>query len=464
MIPDDEQLQTGRQTAVVVKALREEDRSREDPLSEIVSLADTAGLEVVGRCHQRLARPHPGTYFGKGKVHEAAHLAAEIDADFIIADNDLTPAQERNLEKITGRTVLDRSEVIMDIFAQHAKTRQAKLQVELAQLRYSLPRLKRLWTHLSRYEGGIGMRGPGETQLETDKRLIARRIQKLVRQLKEIERQKESALLRRQNEFVVALVGYTNAGKSTLLNALTASSELVEDKLFATLDTRVRRWSLTPSRYVLLTDTVGFIRDLPHHLVASFHATLAETTRADLLFHVVDASARDAPWQIRTVQRVLKQLEIGGRPTWLLLNKWDAVPPERLIEARHLPFVEDRDRGDADRRLPASGGSAPPCFLISGRSGEGLEELGRGLLEDLERRDLSLELAVPHRRGDVLSYLRENARIDAAEYLADAVRVRLRISPAREARLRHLFPEGFPAPARVDADGLHGSPPGDGEP
>ena len=201
---------------------------------------------------QKLSRPNAATWVGAGKVAEAAELAQELDVDFIIADNDLSPAQERNIEKITEKTVIDRSQLIMDIFAQRAQTPQARLQVELAQLRYSLPRLKRMWTHLSRYEGGIGMRGPGEKQLETDKRLIGRRIQKMVRDLKHIERRNQVAIENRSEEFVVALAGYTNAGKSTLLNTLTRSKELVEDKLFATLDTRVRRWILNENRHCLL--------------------------------------------------------------------------------------------------------------------------------------------------------------------------------------------------------------------
>ena len=437
-----------RQTAVVVKALFRGDRLREEPTAEIRRLAATAGLEVVECLSQRLDRPHPATYLGKGKVEEASRRAAELDVDLLITDNDLSPAQERNLEKISGRTIIDRSQLIMDIFAQRAQTHQAKLQVELAQLRYSMPRLKRLWTHLSRYEGGIGMRGPGETQLETDKRLIARRIQRIVRELKDIERRKEASVVARESEFVVALVGYTNAGKSTLLNALTHSRELVEDKLFATLDTRVRRWQLASHRHVLLTDTVGFIRDLPHHLVASFHATLAETREADLLLHVVDASSSDAPFEVQTVRDVLRELEVDEKPAWLVLNKWDAVPREKVIEARSIAFLSDR-QGGPPAIVDAGGpgrGAAAASYTVSARTGEGLEDLAAGVLEHVRREDTELELTIPHDRGDVLAYIRENSEVRGTEYRTDGVHVGFRISPARKARLRHLFPEAFPRP------------------
>ncbi|MEC7777348.1 MAG: GTPase HflX, partial [Planctomycetota bacterium] len=305
----------------------------------MISLSKTADIEVRESLVQKLSRPNAATWVGAGKVAEAAELAQELDVDFIITDNDLSPAQERNIEKITEKTVIDRSQLIMDIFAQRAQTPQARLQVELAQLRYSLPRLKRMWTHLSRYEGGIGMRGPGEKQLETDKRLIGRRIQKMVRDLKHIERRNQVAIENRSGEFVVALAGYTNAGKSTLLNTLTRSDELVEDKLFATLDTRVRRWILNERRHVLLTDTVGFIKDLPHHLVASFEATLTETRRADIILHVVDASSPQAEQHIRTVNKVLQSLKCGDKMTWMVLNKWDALTSEEIPEANNLASI-----------------------------------------------------------------------------------------------------------------------------
>jgi GTP-binding protein HflX len=414
--------------ALVVKATLKGQNDAEDPLAEVVSLAETAGAQVAGTLVQKLARPHPATYIGKGKVAEMAQKAAQLDVDVIITDNDLSPAQARNLEEITERKVVDRSQLIMDIFSQRARTRQAKLQVELAQLRYSLPRLKRMWTHLSRFEGGIGMRGPGETQLEEDKRMIGRRVQKLEKELRGIEGRKESSFVHRRAEFVVALVGYTNAGKSTLLNRLTGSDELVEDKLFATLDTRVRRWPLDAHGHVLLTDTVGFIRDLPHHLVASFHATLAETQYADLLFHLVDASSAEAIHQMETVRKVLKALECDTKETWVLFNKWDGIPPERMIEARNL-----------EERLPAGERS----FQISGRAGVGLEELRQAVFDRLHREDQEIDVLVPHERGDVVAFVRENGHLLKSEYLTEGVRLRATLSSARLGKLRSLFPDGF---------------------
>jgi GTP-binding protein HflX len=284
-----------------------------------------------------------------------------------------------------------------------------------------------MWTHLSRYEGGIGMRGPGETQLEEDKRIIARRIQKLERDLEDLEGRKETSFLHRRGEYVVALVGYTNAGKSTLLNRLTGSDELVEDKLFATLDTRVRRWSIEEHRFVLLTDTVGFIRDLPPHLVASFHATLAETKYADLLFHVVDGSSTEALQHMRTVREVLAKIECADKDAWIVFNKWDAVSPDRRVEVRQLAEAPGQ-----------------PSFTVSARTGEGLDELRRALVERIHREDEEIEVLIPHDRGDLVSYVRENGRLVSSAYETDGVRVRAALSPARLGKLKTLYPEGFP--------------------
>ena len=418
---------------VVAKAVLRHDAKEEDPLAEITALAETAGAEIVGAVTQNVLRPVSKTYLGSGKVEEIAALAEETDAGIIITDADLSPAQERNLEKITGRHVVDRSQLIMDIFSQRARTRQAKLQIELAQLRYTLPRLKRMWTHLSRYEGGIGMRGPGETQLEEDKRLIKKRIQKLKRQLVQLEGQRENMLENRRSEYVIALVGYTNAGKSTLLNRLTGAEELVEDKLFATLDTRVRRWELTPNRYVLLTDTVGFIKKLPHHLVASFHATLAETQYADLLFHVVDSSSPAALQQMETVRIVLRRLNCGQKDTWMLFNKWDRVEPDRMIDAHAL---EDHLVGKEEPHL------------LSAYTGDGIEDLQAAVLERLRESERTVDILVPHRRGDVVAYIQENGRVIRNEYKTDGVAIEAALSPARFFKLRSLYPEGFPKPPR----------------
>lgn len=418
--------------ALVAKAILRGEDHEEDPLAEISSLARTAGADVVGTVEQRLLRPHPATYLGKGKVEEIAARAEDLDVDVVITDSDLSPAQARNLERITSKTVIDRSQLIMDIFSRRACTPQARMQVELAQLRYALPRLKRLWSHLSRYQGGIGMRGPGETQLETDKRLIGRRIQLLKRKLKRAEGKNETAAAQRESEFIIALVGYTNAGKSTLLNSLTDSHELVEDKLFATLDTRIRRWTLAKNRHVLLTDTVGFIKQLPHHLVASFHATLAEAQNANVLFHVVDSASPLAAAHMDTVRRVLRELDCQGKETWILFNKWDQVPEERLIDARFLEetlLARERDH----------------VLRVSAHTGEHLDELAEAVLERLKREERTIELYLPHSRGDVVAFVQENGRVLEQDYQSDGIVLKAALSSARMAKLKSLFPDGFEA-------------------
>ena len=279
-----------REVALLVRIMRPGDQFDSDPLDELQGLAETAGAVVVGGLTQRLEKPNIATYLGKGKVVELERLIEFHAADVVIFDNDLSPGQVRNLEQGLKVKVLDRTELILDIFATHAQTYESRLAVELAQLEYSLPRLKRMWTHLSRLKMGVGMRGPGEKQLEVDRRLVEKRIHDLKQELGKIEKRKEREVRGRRGTMTVSLVGYTNAGKSTLMNALTEAEVLAQDKLFATLDTRTRRWHLPNWGPVLLSDTVGFIRDLPHRLIASFKATLEETHQADLLLHVADAS------------------------------------------------------------------------------------------------------------------------------------------------------------------------------
>ncbi len=412
-----------RERAVLVKVVGRGDRKVAEPMAEITALANTAGVYVVEAIQQNLDSPRGATYIGKGKLQEVVEAIQKHDVDVFIVDGDLSPAQEKNLEKLTERKVVDRSQLIMDIFARRARTHQAKLQVELAQLRYNLPRLKRLWGHLSRFEGGIGMRGPGETQLETDKRLIRNRIQKLKRELDEIERRNEATILSRGRDFVISIVGYTNAGKSTLLNRLTGSNELVEDKLFATLEGRIRRWPVGETHEVLLSDTVGFIRNLPHHLVASFHATLAEVRHADLLFLTLDASSPEAERQLATVQEVLEELGCGKKPVWLILTKWDAVAPDRRVEARAL-----RSRFPAD----------VPVFEVSAARGSGLADLAKAVNRLLAEKNETIMTVVPHDRGDLVSYLRENGRVLSQDYVEAGVKMKVEMSPARAAKFRTL--------------------------
>ena len=324
--------------AILVAAPRKgspDARHLDDHLEELTRLVDTAGAEVVGRLSQQVASPNPATLLGEGKVEELRALATELGASLVIFDEELTPVQGANLERELKVRVMDRPEVILDIFSTRARSHEAKLQVELAQLEYLLPRLTRMWTHLSRIRGGIGLRGPGETQLETDRRIIRRRIQSLRQKLGAVARHRENLRAGRDDLLTIALVGYTNAGKSSILRMLSGAHDvLVEDRLFATLDTLTRDVELGEGTRARVTDTVGFIRKLPHHLVASFRATLEEAREADVLLHVVDASHHDWEGQLRVVEKVLAELELADRPTILVFNKMDVVPDPAAFAAR----------------------------------------------------------------------------------------------------------------------------------
>ncbi|MFT7670697.1 MAG: GTP-binding protein HflX [Planctomycetota bacterium] len=362
-------------------------------LSEIKGLVEAAGGEVIGTpVTQRRERQHPATMLGKGKVEEIGLEVEALQPSAVAVDNDLSPAQGRNLEKAWGCRVIDRSELILDIFATRARTRQAKLQVELAQTEYIAPRLLRMWTHLERTEGAIGTRGPGETQLETDRRLMRKRITDLKRELKGIELRKQREVVSRSKQFTIGLVGYTNAGKSTLLNRLTGSDELVADMLFATLDTRTRQWKLSDGRVVLLSDTVGFLGRLPHHLVASFHATLEETLNADLLLHVVDASHPDAPEQMAAVDRVLGSLSHSGRTGILVLNKVDA-----LRDPIELTFLTK----DREERI----------VHLSAKTGEGVDRLDAMICGILDARSALLRILLPLSDGKLAAQVRRTALV-----------------------------------------------------
>ncbi len=324
-------------------------------LEELALLADTAGAIVADVLVQRRGTIHPATFLGKGKVEELKALAESCDAALVIFDDDLSPAQVKNLEKALQRKVIDRSELILDIFARRARTRESRLQVELAQLEYTLPRLTGMWKHLERQAGGIGTRGPGETQLETDRRMVREKIARLKRELESVERERETQRARRRREFRAALVGYTNAGKSTLFNALTHADVFVENRLFATLDSTTRQM-VSPAREVaLVTDTVGFIRKLPHHLVASFHSTLVEAIEADVLLHVTDASDPDFRRHLTAVDQVLDRILTEPRPPRIMVfNKADRLSDEEQSVLR-VEF--------------------PDCTVVSALTGAGLDAL-----------------------------------------------------------------------------------------
>jgi GTP-binding protein HflX len=376
-----------------------------DPLDELRGLAATAGATVVGGLCQRRLKINPGTYIGKGKLQELQEQVEATDADVVIFDNDLSPAQIHSLEKATKVKVLDRSELILDIFATRARSLAARLQVELAQLEYALPRLRKMWTHLSRLGGGgIGLRGPGETQLEEDRRLVTLRIRDLKARLVEVQARKEREVRARNEEHTVSLVGYTNAGKSTLMNALTGAGVYVEDKLFSTLDTRTRQWHLKDWGRVLLSDTVGFIRDLPHHLVASFKATLEEARQARLLLHVVDASNEHAEEQIQAVNKVLKELGCADKPTLLVLNKMDRVPDTSLLQV-------------LQRHHPRS-------VAISAAGQQGLDNLREAVIEMLGADFAHAAIDTDAGNGKVLAYLAAHAEIYRQEFHNERVTIR----------------------------------------
>ena len=395
------------EAAILVGVVLAKQRVQGDPLEELAGLAETAGAHVVGQLVQRRISPDRKTYLGKGKLEELQSLIADTDADVILFDNDLSPAQTRNLEQMTEVKVLDRTEVILDIFASRAQTHEARLAVELAQLEYALPRLKRMWTHLSRLKMGIGMRGPGEKQLEVDRRLVEKRISDLRNQIKVIEKRKERQVAARSDRMTVSLVGYTNAGKSTLLNALTGADVLAEDKLFATLDTRTRRWMLPGWGPVLLSDTVGFIRNLPHRLIASFKATLEEARQANLLLHVADASNPAALDQIAAVNSVLEELEIESKDTLLLLNKVDCIEERGVLEGLMNRY--------------------PHALPISAHSGDGLDRLANAVSEALSSAFLDVDIEMGVDNGRALAYLEAQGEVLSRRYHGNRVTVHCRI-------------------------------------
>ena len=398
----------------------------EASVDELALLIDTAGADEVARIFQRRQAPDPPTYVGKGKADELREVAESTDCDTVVFDNELTPAQQFNLEKLLGRTAIDRTAVILDIFAQNAHSQEGKAQVELAQLRYRLPRLRGRGRALSQQAGGmsagggarIGTRGPGETQLEVDRRRIVRRIHKLEGDLREIagHRQTQRKAQRRGHLPRAAIVGYTNAGKSTLLNHLTDAGVLVEDRLFATLDATTRRLSLPGGEAVLLTDTVGFIRKLPHQLVEAFRSTLDVAVDADLLVHVVDASAPDPAGNIRAVREVLAEIGADGVPELLAFNKADLAP------------------GSAKRLADVWEGSV----AFSAVTGEGVDDLLRTVADRLRSMMTVVEMVIPFERGDVLAAAHRAGEVLRESAGESGMHIRGRFDDATLSRFREF--------------------------
>ncbi len=395
----------------------------EEHLEELERLADTAGAQVVGRLTQHLDRPNPSTYLGSGKLEELAALATSLGATLIIFDDELSPSQGKHVEEAVGRRVLDRAELILDIFATRARSHEARMQVELAQLEYLLPRLTRMWTHLEKTRGGIGMRGPGETQLETDRRLIGHRIRVLKERLGEVQRSRAVQRQSRKQLFRAALVGYTNAGKSSLLRALADAPEVfVEDRLFATLDPLTRDVALSDQQRMVLTDTVGFIRKLPHHLVASFRATLEEVLEADVLLHVIDASHPFWEEQRDVVEEVLADLGASEKDTVFVFNKVD-----RLGAA-------ERD-GLATRCAQLF----PHHVMVSAMEGDaGVAPLRALLLERARRHTPLVEVRLEHGNGRLLAELHRSGEVASVRHAEDATYVLARLDAAALARATRL--------------------------
>jgi GTP-binding protein HflX len=424
-------LRVRKERAILVAAVIK-NLSDSDDLVELTALAQSAGAVVVDRFQQKIQTVNPATYIGKGKADQLARRVRRFKADVVIFDNDLSPAQIRELEEIIKVKVLDRSELILDIFATRAMTKQAKLQVELAQLEYTYPRLTRMWMHLDTLAGAggataagtvgaIGTRGPGEQQLEIDRRLVSKRITELKRELVNIDKRRIREIDGRKGLFKICLVGYTNAGKSTLLNALTDAGVLVEDRLFATLDTRTKRWSPAKGAEVLISDTVGFIKNLPHQLVASFKATLEEAVNADLLLHIIDVSSPDALKQIESVNVVLEEIGCGGKPILLLLNKVDCIQSLSRLEMLQTLFDD--------------------AIAISAKTSFGLEKLAEKVTEAYKGGEILVRVSSPQSNGKVQSFLRAHSQILSEQYLDGFVLIDARLGQNQLPDLKRLHPE-----------------------
>ena len=382
-------------------------------LDELELLAETAGAKIAGRITQRVSKINPATFIGKGKAEELLNQAKELGVKLIVFDDELSPGQIKNYHKISDNVkVLDRSGLILDIFQKHAKTKEARTQVDLAYMEYLLPRLTRQWTHLERQMGGIGTRaGMGETQIEIDRRLIRTRISKLKKELTRIEKERDTQSYRRQSEFRVSLVGYTNAGKSTLFKALTGSDVYIQDQLFATLDTTVRQLQIDESHQILLSDTVGFIRKLPHNLVASFKSTLKEVLEADLILVMLDISSAQIKDHFQTIENVLKDMGAQEIPQILVLNKVDLISDGNMIEKRQREF--------------------PDSVTVSAQQHLRLSELKSRILGKMEENFQTIDLEFPYDQGKTIAHAQEGVAVLKREYEENGVKLRIRGSRSR---------------------------------
>jgi GTP-binding protein HflX len=426
-------LRVRKERAVLVAAVQRA-RGGGDDLVELTALAESAGAVVVDRFQQKIRTINPTTYIGKGKASQLGQRVRRFKADVVIFDNDLLPRQIRELEEIIKVKVLDRSELILDIFATRAKTKQAKLQVELAQLEYTYPRLTRMWSHLDSLAGagggtaagavgGIGTRGPGEQQLEIDRRLVNKRITELKRKLTDIDKRRIREIDGRGGLFKICLIGYTNAGKSTLLNALTDADVFVEDRLFATLDTRTRKWMLGKGAEVLLSDTVGFLKSLPHQLIASFKATLEEAINADLLLHIVDVSNPDALKQIDSVNKVLEELGCAKKPILFVFNKVDIVKKIGELEMLQTVFADG--------------------VCISAKTSLGLEQLTETVMARYKGAIVLLRVSSSQLNGKLQSFLRAYGTIVKEHYLDGSVLIDAKLGRNQLPSLKRFQPDNL---------------------
>lgn len=389
----------------------------EEYLDELSLLTDTAGGIPVERVLQNRTQPDPTTYIGKGKLREIKRTVGDKKIDTVIFDDDLSPTQIRNVEKETKAKVLDRSGLILDIFASRAKTAAAKTQVELAQLQYLLPRLTRFWSHLSRQQGGIGTRGPGETQIETDRRLIDKRIATLKDKLEKLDKQRQTQRKGRSDMIRISLVGYTNAGKSTLMNALTDTRVLAENMLFATLDSTVRRFSIE-NYDILLSDTVGFIRKLPHNLIESFKSTLDEVRESDIQLHVVDASSNMVQDYIDIVDQTLEEIKVGNKKQLMVFNKMDKIEPDRIAELK---------------------AAYPEAVFISAERGIGIGRLERRIQEIIEEDFVTKTMSIPVSKYEGVAFLHRVANIHEQKYVNSSVKLTFSIAKEDLMKLESLL-------------------------